>query len=410
MENTSPTTGAGAQRYRVLAVEPDERMRTRMTLELAGIVPVPTSSYDEVAREIVPGEPVVVVFGPSLAGQNGFDAVQRLGRTFPEAGVVLLAEELTLPLLQEALRSGVRDAVTIDAGERQIRMAVERVGDTMAGVAHRTAAGLEPQRLGRVFVVFATKGGVGKSVVATNMSVLLASRFPNRVALIDADLQFGDDAVLLSVPPDHTSAEAAAAVDTMDTGLMESFLMTHEASSLRVLCAPVEPAAGERITAEEMIGMVRMLRTMFDYVVVDMPPHFDDVVLALLEEADEVLLIASLDIPSIKNLKVGIQTLDLLSVAGSKLHLVMNRANARVHLDISDVERALGVSAEFRIPSDIAIPQAVNRGVPVVLDKPRAPAALALRALADRYGSSDPGQAVAEPDVPPEPRKRGWRR
>ena len=100
-----------------------------------------------------------------------------------------------------------------------------------------------------------------------------------------------------------------------------------------------------------MIGMVRMLRTMFDYVVVDMPPHFDDVVLALLEEADEVLLIASLDIPSIKNLKVGIQTLDLLSVAGNKLHLVMNRANARVHLDISDVERALGV--DRRVPHPV---------------------------------------------------------
>ena len=150
-----------------------------------------------------------------------------------------------------------------------------------------------------------------------------------------------------------------------------------------MLCAPVEPAAGERITAEEMVGIVRHAAQMFDFVVVDMPPHFDDVVLALLEEADEVLFIASLDIPSIKNLKVGIQTLDLLSLAGGKLHLVMNRANARVHLDVSDVERALGVPAEFRIPSDIAIPQAVNRGVPVVLDKPRSPAALALRGLAD---------------------------
>jgi pilus assembly protein CpaE len=412
MENTSPTERSGAQRYRVLAVEPDERMRTRMTLELAGIVPVPATSYDEVTREIVPGEPVVVVFGPSLAGQAGFETAQRLSRLFPESGVVLLAEELTLPLLQEALRSGVRDAVTIDAGERQIRQSVERVGETMAGIARRTAtAGLEPARLGKVFVVFATKGGVGKSVVATNLSVVLATKHPNRVALIDADLQFGDDAVLLGVPPEHTSAEAAAAVDTMDTGLMESFLTEHEPSTLRVLCAPVEPAAGERITAEEMIGMVRMLRTMFDYVVVDMPPHFDDVVLALLEEADEVLLIASLDIPSIKNLKVGIQTLDLLSVAGNKLHLVMNRANARVHLDISDVERALGVSAEFLIPSDIAIPQAVNRGVPVVLDKPRAPAALALRALAERYSSTDPGPAVAAPEVPAQPtRKRGWRR
>jgi len=411
MENVSSSERTATKRYRVVALEPNERFRTRITLELAGIVPAPASSLDAVMREVVPGEPIVVVFGPSLAGPDGFDGVQRLARTFPEAGVVLLAEELTLSILQDALRAGVRDALTVDAGERAIRQAIVRVGETMSGVAHRTAtAGLEPARLGKVLVVFATKGGVGKSVVATNLAVLLATKFPNRVTLIDADLQFGDDAVLLGLPPEHTSAEAAAAVGNMDTGLMESFLTVHEPSTLRVLCAPVEPAAGERITAEQMVGMVRMLRTMYDFAVVDMPPHFDDVVLALLEEAEEVLMIGSLDIPSIKNLKVGIQTLDLLSIAGSKLRLVMNRANARVHLDISDVERALGVSAEFRIPSDIAIPQTVNRGVPVVLDKPRAPAAIALRALADRYASPDPGHVAAVLEGPAEPRKRGWRR
>src|SRR5579862_1166694 len=117
MEKSSPSQRA-AQRYRVLAVEPDERVRTRITLELAGIVPAPVSSLDAAMQDIVPGEPVVVVFGPSLAGQEGFNGVQRLARVFPEAGVVLLAEELTLPLMQEALRAGVRDVLTFDAGER----------------------------------------------------------------------------------------------------------------------------------------------------------------------------------------------------------------------------------------------------------------------------------------------------
>src|SRR5262249_1506784 len=156
---------------------------------------------DAVMRDIVPGEPIVVVFGPSLAGPDGLYGVQRLARSFPEAGVVLLADELTLPILQDAMRAGGRDALTIDAGERSIRDGSGRVGETMAGIAQRTAAaGLEPARLGKVFTVFATKGGVGKSVVATNLAVLLATKFPNRVALIDADLQFGDDAVLLGIP------------------------------------------------------------------------------------------------------------------------------------------------------------------------------------------------------------------
>jgi pilus assembly protein CpaE len=139
-----------------------------------------------------------------------------------------------------------------------------------------------------------------------------------------------------------------------------------------------------------------------------MPPHFDDVVLALLEEADDVLLVASMDIPSIKNLKVGIQTLGLLSLAGPKLRLILNRANAKVNLDIADVERAIGIAVQFRIPSDIAVPQAVNRGVPVVLDKPRAPAALALGQLADSILGTE--AQVVEVGNEHEPRRRSWRR
>ena len=321
---------------------------------------------------------------------------------FPEVGVVLLAEELTTLAAPGRVACGCsrRAHRSTPASARSVP-SVERVGETMSGVVNRAAAASsEPARLGKMFVAFSTKGGVGKSVVATNLAVLLATRNPGRVALVDADLQFGDDAVLLGVPPQHTSADAAAVVDTIDAQLMDGFLATHEASSLRVLCAPVEPAAGERITAEEMIGMVRMLRTMFDYVVVDMPPHFDDVVLALLEEADEVLLIASLDIPSIKNLKVGIQTLDLLSVAGSKLHLVMNRANAtcppRHQRRRAGARRQRGVPHPVR-HRDPAVGQPGCAGR--ARQAPRAGRARAARARGQVLNSG-PGPADAEPEVP----------
>ena len=178
MENMSPSDRPGAQRYRVLAVEPDERMRTRITLELAGIVPAPLSSVEAVTRDLVPGEPTVVVFGPSLAAPDGLAAVQRIARQFPEVGVVLLVDELTLNVLQDALRAGVRDALTIDSGERQIGLSVERVGETMSGVVSRAAAAAESAPLGKIFVAFSTKGGVGKSVVSTNLAVLLAMRNP----------------------------------------------------------------------------------------------------------------------------------------------------------------------------------------------------------------------------------------
>jgi len=412
MGEISPTGRPAPHRYRVLALEPDERLRTRMTLELAGITAAPVTTVDEVMHDLVPGEPAVVLFGASLANDRGFDAVQHVTRAFPDVGVVMLAEELTLPLLQAALRAGVRDAVAIDAGEAQIRQAIERVGEALEAIANRAAAAAAgPTQLGKVVVAFSTKGGVGKSVVATNLATVLATEAKGRVALVDADLQFGDVAVLLGIPPLHTTTDAALAIDNADEQLMEGLLATHEASSLRVLCAPVEPAAADKITPQAMVGIVKMLRRMFDYIVVDMPPHFDNTVLALIEESDSVLLVASMDIPSIKNLKVGIQTLDLLSLAGGKLHLVLNRANARVHLDVSDVERALGVTAEYRIPSDISVPQAVNRGVPVVIDKPRAPAALALRSVAETFLLQPAPNATPAPKSEPEPedRRRRWR-
>jgi len=168
----------------------------------------------------------------------------------------MLAEELTLPLLQSALRAGVRDVIAIDAGESQIRQAIERVGDAMSALVNRAAAAAEPKTLGTVITAFSTKGGVGKSVVATNLAVVLATHAPGRVVLVDSDLQFGDVAVLLGIPPLSTTTDAAAAIETADEQLMDGLLATHEASGLRVLCAPVEPSAGDKITPEEMVGTV----------------------------------------------------------------------------------------------------------------------------------------------------------
>src|SRR5579871_1585090 len=161
MGEPMPSSRPGARRYRVLSLEPDDRLRTRMTLEMAGIAAAPASTFDETVRDIAPGEATVVLFGASLANEEGFEFVQRLSRSFPDVGVVLLAEELTLPLLQQALRVGVRDAVTIDAGESQIRAAIERVGEAVSATAVRAAEAAEPTHLGQICVAFSTKGGVG---------------------------------------------------------------------------------------------------------------------------------------------------------------------------------------------------------------------------------------------------------
>src|SRR3970040_231571 len=120
-----------------------------------------------------------------------------------------------------------------------------------------------------------------------------------------------------------------------------------------------------------MVKIIELLRTFCEYVVIDTPAYFNEVVLGLIEESDEVLLIAGMDIPNIKNVKIGLQTLRLLNVPMSKLRLVLNRANSKVKLDVSEVEKTLQVKADALIPSDVVVPQSVNKGTPVVLDSPK---------------------------------------
>ena len=399
--------GGGPRRYRVSAVEPDDGERTGMAIRLAGVTQLIHASIDDMVESLSGGGPAVAVFGPSMANDAGLAEAERLSRANPEIGVVLVTAELSTGLLQKALRAGVRDAVTTTAEEAQVRRAVERVGEAMVARSLREPAPRERVEPGRVIVAFSTKGGVGKSVIATNLAASLSLKQSRPVVILDADLQFGDVAVLLNVRPTNTTLDVAAAIDGADAEMMNGLLATYEATGMRVLPAPIEPSAAEQITPQQMLAIVHLLRTMFGFVVVDLPPHFDDFVLSLLEEADDVLMVASMDIPSIKNLKVGIQTLDLLSLTGGKMKLVLNRANAKVNLDVADVEKALGVPAEFRIPSDIAVPQAVNRGIPVTIDKPRSAAALALEHLADSFLDEAPENAAA---AETESRRRSRRR
>jgi pilus assembly protein CpaE len=203
--------------------------------------------------------------------------------------------------------------------------------------------------------------------------------------LVDADLQFGDIAVMLKLSPQHTVADAVNSLDRLDETLIQSLLVTHESSGLLILPAPLEPAFADQIGAPEMTQIIDLLRRFCSHVVVDTPAYFNDVVLGLIEMSDEVLLVAGMDIPNIKNVKIGLQTLRLLNTPMEKLRLILNRSNSKVMLDVGEVERNLQVTADSLIPSDIVVPQAVNRGVPVVQSAPRSGVTKAIEQLADLF-------------------------
>jgi pilus assembly protein CpaE len=371
----------------LVVIDPDDVARGRLVETLGNDV----SSFP-VVDDLVPylnGEAIVMVLGPSCAVDGTLSSVERVIQAHREIGAILVAEELTTNLLQQALRSGVKDVLASPADAQQLNEAIGRVTSTLTS-SPSAPTGVEEifeddGELGQVITVFSTKGGAGKSMIATNLGVTLAQRSDKPVCLVDADLQFGDIAVMLKLSPQHTIVDAVSSLDRLDASLLQNLLVTHESSGLLILPAPLEPAFADQIGATEMMQIVEVLRRFCSFVIVDTPAYFNDVVLGMIEISDEVLLVAGMDIPNIKNVKIGLQTLRLLNTPMEKLHLILNRANSKVKLDVTEVERTLQVSADILIPSDIVVPQSVNRGVPVVQSSPRSGVAKSLEDLASMF-------------------------
>jgi pilus assembly protein CpaE len=351
------------------------------------------ATVEAMEEKVDPGAPLIVVFGPSYATANGLKEVRSLTRRHPEVAAIMVVDELTTQMLQQALRAGVRDVVAAPADSGQLLEAVERASETLSLAPSSTARAEGGGQDGRLISVFSTKGGAGKSVVASNLAVLLARETTAPVCLVDADLQFGDVAVMMKLTPQHTIVDAVAAIHRLDAQLLQSLLVRHDPSGLYVLPAPVEPAFADQVSGADMVRIVKILQSFCAYVVIDTPAHFNDVVLALLEESDDILLISGMDIPNIKNVKLGLQTLRLLNIPVSKLKLVLNRSNSKVKLDIGEVERTLQMKADVLIPSDILVPQSVNKGVPAVIDAPKSGVSRSLEQLASLFVDSNQRRA-----------------
>lgn len=384
------------QSFAVAVIDDDPKIRTRLAMQLGDVTrPLSFPSVDVLTEKLAPG-PTVTVFGPSFAQQDGLSALSDFVRDRPEVSAVLVVEELSTQLLQQAIRAGVSDVITVPTDAGQLVEAIERAAghlNLVPGLAPVGPAAPAPgPARGRVLTVFSTKGGAGKSVVATNLGVTLAKRSDQPVCLIDCDLQFADDAVMLKLVPQHTIVDAVSSIHRLDVPLLRSLLIRHDSSGLLVLAGPTEPAFADQIGAEDVIKIIEVLRDFCAYVIVDTPSHFTEVVIRVLEESDDIVLVAGMDVPNIKNVKLGLQTLRLLNVPTTKVKLVLNRANSKVKIDVGEVERALGIKADSLIPSDISVPQSVNKGVPVVLDAAKSGVARSLIQLTDLFVTPEPAR------------------
>jgi len=281
-------------------------------------------------------------------------------REHTQAPVVLLASGEASALLEDALDADVSDVLLLPQLTENIVFAVRKAAH--AGRRAKARQG----RDGRIVTVFCPKGGTGKTVTATNLATALAKYHTKRTLLLDLDLQFGDAAIMLGIEPDKTIQDLVTAPGELDPEKLAGYTTRH-ASGLDVLPAPVRPEDAELVTEQKLTRLLEVARQSYDVIVVDTSPFFHGPMLATLDRTDELLLLCGLDVPTIKNVRLSIQTLELLSFPPDRIKVVLNRANSNVGMKRTEVEAALETKVRFEIPSDRAVPLAVNRGNPAVL-------------------------------------------
>lgn len=319
-----------------------------------------------------------VVLGPSVGRTEAMALAEHNRVDRPAVGLVLVRASVDSDTLAEALRSGMREVVPSGAPEA-LAAAVDRaraVGEAIGARAFEERPN-QPVR-GGVVTVFSTKGGVGKSLVATNLAAALADK-GKRTCLVDLDVAGGDVAVMLQLSPQHTLADLDQISAGMDASGVRS-LLVEQSPNLSVLAAPVQLSAP--VPAEPVGALLETLATLFDAVVVDTSGSFDDFALNALDHSDLVLLVGTLDIPALKSLKLATGTLDLLNVPRSRWRVVLNRADSRVGLTVEEFAGTLELPVTVTLATSRDVLASVNRGEVIVRSHRGHQAAKALTTLA----------------------------
>lgn len=318
----------------------------------------------------------VVVLGPDLELEVALGVADDLRTARPTVSVVLVAAALDTTLLTRAMKAGARDVVAADDPDA-VTVAVRQAHQLFEALRGPGGA----LQVGRVVTVFSPKGGVGKTTMAVNLALALTEGGARKVCLVDLDLAFGDVAITMQLFPTHSIEQAVGSEETLDMTMLDGLLTRHQ-DSLMILAAPPHPDVRERVTPALVSRILRTLKEAFDFVVVDTAPSFDDQVLTALDETDECVIVATLDVPTLKNVKVALETLEMLDIASGHRHLLLNRADDAVGIGADKVEAILGMEVTTQISTSVDIAAATNAGNPIVAQDPRHPGSQAVQALA----------------------------
>ena len=352
-------------------------------------------------------KPDVVLMDINMPGMDGITATEKLAAEVPTAAVIMMSVQGEADYLRRSMLAGAREFLVKPFSSDELTASIRQVWTREKEKQSRFAPVVAPTETPRngsgdpasVVAVFSPKGGVGRTTVSVNLAVA-AAQDGKRVALVDASFQFGDVGVLLNLNPRNRSiadlASELQAGEQYDS--LESFLVAHS-SGVRVLLAPPSPEQAELIGPPAVRQVLGTLRNENDLVVVDCPSSFNETTLAVLDEADLILTLLTLEITSVKNMRLFLEVCEQLGYGPEKIRLVLNRADSTLGIRVADVEHSIGRKVDHTIVSDgRSVVYALNRGVPFFLSNREAQVSQDIQRLAAAVTGPPPTTATARPD------------
>jgi len=342
---------------------------------------------------------LLVIIGPSVPIDEALRFAEALRPVRPAAGVVLIRARVDVNVLTDALRAGIREVVPSgddDALASACGRSLEVSQGMLAGPLPETGGGSAGE--GKIVTVFSAKGGCGKTTLAINLAVALAKE-GRRVCLVDLDLAFGDVAISVQLSPARTIVDALPMVGHVDTTGASS-LLTRYRPGLDMLLAPTTPGDAEKIPPPLVRELLTVLKGMYEYVVIDTPAQFSEHVLIAMDASAHHVLLTTPDFPALKNLRVTLDTFDMLSYPADIRSVVLNRSDAKVGLTAEDVARVVRSQIALYVPSSREVPVSINKGTPIVHDNPAHPVSQAIiRFARQRLQAAVPARRPAEPEA-----------
>jgi pilus assembly protein CpaE len=342
------------------------------TVEVAGVVNGP----EETERAVREHGPRIVLVASTGEGDDAVELVRRVREVHPDLPVVVLATEPARGFLRKAFDAGASDVLQLpqEAGSVEFAIAKALERSLSAQAAHA-----QDETKGRLVCVLGPKGGTGKTLTSCNLAVGLVATGA-RVLIIDLDLQFGDVALCLGLSPERTLYDLAVSPGSLDEEKLGAYTLQHP-TGVHALIAPSHPDQASSVTVDLLREVYAVAIPRYDYLVVDTPPGFTAEVITTIDAATDLVMVGMLDSLSLKNTKLGLDTLRLMGHDDTQTTLLLNRAQSRVGISQSDVVAILGREPDVYVPSDREIPRAVNEGVAIVAARPQSEPAASFRQL-----------------------------